>query len=153
MKMNAAARRAWSPKGRPKRDARTTGYSHAEGGVATSYPAFGAFRSRANAVRASIWLFAACLIGPAVCVAQVTPPGTMIRNIGNVQYAADSAAHSVNSNEVALTVEPLPSKAAISLARYDATSQSTFTAGPTQCRVGTAFAPLGSPAPQGTGQL
>src|SRR5690242_4390086 len=107
MKLNAAARRVWSPKGRPKRDVRTTGYS-TEGGVATSYPAFGASRSRRKALLARIWLFAACLIGPAVCVAQVTPPGAMIRNIGNVQYAADSAAHTVNSNEVSLTVEPLP---------------------------------------------
>ena len=152
MQLNAAARRVWSPKGRPKRDVRTIGYSP-EGGVATSYPAFGASRSRVKATLASIWLFAACLIGPAVSVAQVTPPGTMIRNIGNVQYAVGAAARTTNSNEVALTVEPLPSRAAITLARYDGASQSTFTAGPTQCRVGTAFAPLGSPAPQGTGQL
>src|SRR4051812_43895312 len=143
MKLNAAARRAWSPKGRPKVSARTNGYSP-EGGVATSYPAFGAFRSRANAALASIWLFAACLIGPAVSVAQVTPPGTTIRNPGNVQYVVGAAASTVNSNEVTLAVEPLPSRAAIMLARYDAASQSTSMAGPTQCRAGNAFAPLGS---------
>src|SRR6476659_9835942 len=111
MKMNAASRRVWSPKGRPKRDVRTIGYS-TEGGVATSYPAFGAFRSRVSAAFASIWLFEACLIGPAVSVAQVTPPGTMIRNIGNVQYAVGAVARAANSNEVALTVEPMPSRAA-----------------------------------------
>src|SRR6185503_14478583 len=153
MTLNAATRRVWSPKGRPKRDARTTGYSHAEGGVATSYPAFGAFRSRVNATLASIWLFAACLIGPAVSVAQVTPPGTMIRNIGNVQYAVGANARTANSNEVTLAVDPLPSRATIQLARFEASSVSTFTAGPTQCRAGNSFVPLAAPAPQGTGQL
>ncbi len=153
MTLNAAARRVWSPRGRPKRVARTTGYSHAEGGVATSYPAFGAFRSRVNATLASIWLFAACLIGPAVSVAQVTPPGTMIRNIGNVQYAVGASARTANSNEVTLAVDPLPSRASIQLARFESSSVSTFTAGPTQCREGNAFVPLASPAPQGAGQL
>lgn len=153
MTFDAAARRVWSPKGRPKRDARTTGYSHAEGGVATSYPAFGASRSRVNAILASIWLFAASLIGPAVSVAQVTPPGTMIRNIGNVQYAVGSTARTANSNEVTLAVEPSPSRATISLARYETGSVSTFTAGPTQCRAGNVFQPLPAPAPQGGGQL
>src|SRR6185369_4468414 len=109
MQLNAAARRVWKPKWRPKRDVRTIGYS-SEGGVATSYPAFGASRNRVNGFLASIWLFAACLIGPAVSVAQVTPPGTMIRNIGNVQYAVGAGARTANSNEVALTVEPLPSR-------------------------------------------
>jgi uncharacterized repeat protein (TIGR01451 family) len=152
MKLNAAVRRVWSPMWRPRRDARTTGYSH-EGGVATSYPAFGAFRSRAKAALASIWLFAACLIGPAVSVAQVTPPGTMIRNIGNVQYAVGAQARTANSNEVALAVDPLPSRASIQLARFESSSVSTFTAGPTQCRAGNTFVPLAAPAPQGTGQL
>ena len=84
MTLNAAARRVWSPKGTTQDECPHNGYSHAEGGVATSYPAFGAFRSRINAALASILLFAACLIGPAVSVAQVTAPGTMIRNVGNV---------------------------------------------------------------------
>lgn len=153
MTLNAAVRRVWSPRWRPKRDVRNNGYSHAEGGVATSYPAFGAFEGRANAWLVSAWLFAACLIAPAVSVAQVTPPGTMIRNTGNVQYAVGATARTTDSNEVALTVEPMPTRATITLARYDATSSSTFTAGPTQCRAGSTFAPLGSPAPQGSGQL
>ncbi len=50
MTFNAAGKRTWSPKGRPKSHARNNGYSHAEGGVATSYPAFGAFMGRVNAL-------------------------------------------------------------------------------------------------------
>lgn len=153
MTFDAAARRVWSPNGRPRRDARTTGYSHAEGGVATSYPAFGATGSRVNAVLASIWLFAACLIGPAVSVAQVTPPGTLIRNTGSVQYAVGTTARTATSNEVALAVEPSPTRATIRLARFESASVTTFTAGPTQCRAGNSFVLLGAPAPQGTGQL
>ncbi len=153
MTFNAAGTRTWSPKGRPKSNTRTTGYSHAEGGVATSYPAFGAFGSRVIARLASAWLFAACLMAPAVSVAQVTPPGTVVRNVGSVQYVAAGSPRTVNSNEVAVAVDPLPSRATIQLARYEASSQSTFTAGPTQCRAGSAFVPLASPAPQGVGQL
>ena len=153
MTMNAAGTRTWSPKGRPKSNTRTTGYSHAEGGVATSYPAFGAFGGRVKAQLLSALLFAACLIGPAVSVAQVTAPGTVVRNVGSVQYVAAGATRSSVSNEVAVAVDPLPSRATIQIARYEAQSQSTFTAGPTQCRVGNAFVPLASPAPQGVGTL
>ena len=153
MMIDAAGRRSWSPRGRPKIDACNNGYSHAEGGVATSYPAFGAFMSRIKAVCASALLFAACLILPQVSVAQVTAPGTLIRNVGTVSFSVGTGPLVVNSNEVSLAVVPLPSRAVIELARYESSSQSTFTAGPTQCRLGNAFTPLASPAPQGTGML
>ena len=154
MMIDSAGRRSWSPKGRPKTKARNNGYSHAEGGVATSYPAFGAFRSRVNALLRSSLLFAACLIVANVSVAQITAPGTVIRNVGSVAFEADAGTpRTVLSNEVSLAVQPLPSRASIELARYEATSQSAFPAGPTQCRAGNSFVTIDPPAPQGTGQL
>jgi hypothetical protein len=133
---------------------RNNGYSHAEGGVATSYPAFGAFGARLNSLLASALLFAGVLIAPAVSVAQVTAPGTVIRNVGTVAYQAPGGlAATTLSNEVALAVQPPPSRATIQLARYEAGSQSTFTAGPTQCRASNGFVSLGAPSPQGTGTL
>ena len=169
MSFNAAGKRVWSPKGRPKSHARDNGYSHAEGGVATSYSAFGAFRARVNAwLRVSL-LFAACLTASGFSVAQVTAPGTVIRNSGSVSYvpglgAAQSsgpnalalgagATRIVNSNEVTLNVQPLPSRASINLARYEAASASSNTAGPTQCRSANGFFPLDAPVPQGQGAL
>src|SRR6188508_2957815 len=114
MMPSAAGKRAWSPKGRPKSHARDNGYSHAEGGVATSYPAFGAFMGRVNAALRVSLLFAACLIVSQVSVAQVTPPGTVVRNVGTVSFQAGSgAARTALSNEVQLAVQPLPSRAAI----------------------------------------
>jgi uncharacterized repeat protein (TIGR01451 family) len=99
-------------------------------------------------------LFAACLIVSPVSVAQVTAPGTVVRNAGSVAYeVAPGAARTARSNEVALAVEPLPSRASITLARYEAASPSASTAGPTQCRVGNTFQPLAPPAPQGVGPL
>ncbi len=140
--------------GRPRPDTRNNGYSHAEGGVATSYSAFGAFKSRANAwLRVSL-LFAAGLTVAQQSVAQVTAPGTIVRNAGSVAYeAAPGASRTVRSNEVSLAVEPLPSRASIRLARYDAASAGSTTAGPTQCRASSGFVALGAPAPQGVGPL
>jgi uncharacterized repeat protein (TIGR01451 family) len=57
------------------------------------------------------------------------------------------------SNEVTLAVQPAPSRAAISLARYEAASTSSSTAGPTQCRSANGFFPLPAPAPQGQAAL
>jgi uncharacterized repeat protein (TIGR01451 family) len=109
--------------------------------------------SRAKAVCTSALLFAECLILPQVSVALVTAPGTLIRNVGSVAFSVGAGPRVVSSNEVALAVVPLPSRATIQLARYEPSSQSTFTAGPTQCRLGNAFTPLASPAPQGAGML
>src|SRR5687767_1922910 len=153
MMMNAAGRRAWSPKGRPKPATRTMGNSHAEGGVATSYPAFGAFVARIKAFSRASLLFAAGLIVAQQSVAQVTPSGTVIRNTGTVAYEAGATSRTATSNEVTLAVQPLPSRAAITLARFEAASNSTSTAGPTQCRSASGFFPLPAPAPQGQGEI
>jgi len=154
MMLNAAGKRVWSPKGRPKSHARDNGYSHAEGGVATSYPAFGAFGARLTAALANALLYAAFLTVANVSVAQVTAPGTLIRNVGSVAFQAPGGiAALAQSNEVALAVQPLPSRAAITLARYEASGQTSTTAGPTQCRSANGFFPLDAPLPQGHGAL
>jgi len=154
MMCNPAGKRAWSPKGRPKSHARNNGYSHAEGGVAASYPAFGAFMGRVNALLRVALLFAACLTVANVSVAQVTAPGTVVRNVGSVQYdAAPGTTRTVQSNEVALAVQPAPSRSSITLARYAGSSPSSSTAGPTQCLAGGSFTALAPPAPQGVGSL
>lgn len=153
MTRDTAGNRVWSPKGRPKSRARNHGYSHAEGGVATSYPAFGAFTGSAKALLRVFSLFAVCLTVAGVSVAQVTAPGTVIRNAGSIAYEEAGLARTIESNEVALAVEPLPSRASIGLARYEASASSVSAAGPTQCRVGDAFVPLAPPAPQGVGVL
>ena len=153
MMFTAAGKRAWSPKGRPKSHARDNGYSHAEGGVATSYPAFGAFKGRLIRWLTDSLLFAACLTVTSVSVAQVTPPGTVIRNTGSVAYQVGTGVRTTLTNPVALTVQPAPSRAAISLARFEASSVAASTAGPTQCRSASGFFPLAAPAPQGQGAL
>ena len=154
MTFTAAGKRTWSPKGRPKSHARDNGYSHTEGGVATSYPAFCAFMGRVNSwLRVSL-LFAASLTVANVSVAQVTAAGTVVRNTGTVAYELPGGLpRTASSNEVQLAVQPLPSRATLQLARYEASSQVGSTAGPTQCRAGNAFVALGAPAPQGVGTL
>jgi uncharacterized repeat protein (TIGR01451 family) len=87
-------------------------------------------------------------------VAQVTVPGTQVRNVANVDYqGAGGVADVALSNEVSLTVQPLPSRATLTLARFDAGSPVASTAGPTQCRQGSTYVNLGAPAPQGNGAL
>ncbi|HUQ12306.1 MAG TPA: hypothetical protein VM146_18495, partial [Steroidobacteraceae bacterium] len=86
-------------------------------------------------------------------MAQITPSGTVIRNTGSVAFQAGAGIRTTLSNEVTLTVQPLPSRATIGLARYDAGSLASSTAGPTQCRSSNGFFPLPSPAPQGQGAL
>ena len=81
MTRTQAGKRVWSPRGRPKSPARHNGYSHAEGGVATSYAAFGAFRAHANSGLKISPLFVASLIATQQSVAQVTVPGTQVRNV------------------------------------------------------------------------
>ncbi len=99
-------------------------------------------------------LFAASLIVAQQSVAQVTAPGTVVRNVGSVAYeVSPGTARTTLSNEVTLAVQPLPSRASIQLARYEAASGSALTAGPTQCRAGSNFVPLAPPAPQGVGPL
>jgi uncharacterized repeat protein (TIGR01451 family) len=154
MTVSTAGKRVWSPKGRPKPLARHNGYSHAEGGVATSYSAFGAFGACLKSLLVTTLLFAGVLIVPGVSEAQITAPGTMIRNVGTVAYQATGGAATItNSNEVALTVQPLPSRASITLARYEAAAATATTAGPTQCRSSNGFFPLAPPIVQGAGAL
>jgi uncharacterized repeat protein (TIGR01451 family) len=153
MTIDAAGLFARRPKGRPKVNTRTMGDSHAEGGVATSYPAFGAFRGRVKAWLGVLSLFAASLIVPQQSVAQVTAPGTLIRNTASIDYEAGITSRTTASNEVTLSVQPMPSRASISLARFEAASSTSTTAGPTQCRTASGFFPLPAPAPQGQGEL
>src|SRR3954462_10334439 len=151
MMRNQAGKRAWSPRGRPKSPTRQNGYSHAEGGVAASYSAFGAFGARAKSWLGFSLLFAACLSASQVCVAQVTVPGTLIRNVANVQFQGPGAvAATTLSNEVSLAVQPLPSRSSLRIARFDSNSQTSSTAGPTQCRQGASFVTLGRPGPPGS---
>jgi uncharacterized repeat protein (TIGR01451 family) len=98
-------------------------------------------------------LFAASLILSQQAVAQVTAPGTVVRNVGSVEYAVGGGARTTLSNEVQLAVQPMPSRSTISLSRYEVSAQSTYTAGPTQCRAGNVFVALGAPSPQGVGML
>jgi uncharacterized repeat protein (TIGR01451 family) len=87
-------------------------------------------------------------------VAQVTAPGTSIRNVATVAYTAPGgSAARTDSNAVALVVQPPPSRASISLARYAAASASTTTAGPTMCRSSNGFFPLDAPTVLGTGTV
>jgi hypothetical protein len=110
--------------------------------------------TRAKSWLRTFCLFAACLSASQVSVAQVTVPGTMIRNVANVDYQGPGAvATTTLSNEVSLAVQPLPSRASIRIARFDSGSQTTSTAGPTQCRQGGSFVDLVAPAPQGRGVL
>jgi uncharacterized repeat protein (TIGR01451 family) len=110
--------------------------------------------ARAKSKIAQLLLFAAFLIVANVSVAQVTPPGTVVRNVGTVSFQPGSgAARTALSNEVQLAVQPLPSRAAITLARYEAASSSSTTAGPTQCRSSAGFFPLPPPAPLGGSPL
>src|SRR4051812_41494244 len=99
MMCNSAGNWGLRPKGGPKPRARNNGYSHAEGGVATSYSAFGAFMGRIKAWFGVSLLFAACLTAANVSEAQVTAPGTVVRNVGNVQYdVAPGTTRTVQSN-------------------------------------------------------
>jgi uncharacterized repeat protein (TIGR01451 family) len=99
-------------------------------------------------------LFALGLIAAQQSVAQVTAPGTSIRNVASVAYTAPGgAAARTDSNAVALVVQPPPSRASISLARYEAASPSTTTAGPTMCRSSNGFFPLDAPTVLGTGAV
>ncbi len=124
-----------------------------QGGVVRNYPAFGAFMSGAKRSVRSFALACLALLATAESVAQITPPGTIVRNAGVVSFDAGGVVRVVSSNEVALTIAPQPSRATVSLARYAAQSTTAQTAGPTQCRAGTALTTLPNPAPLGTGAI
>ena len=68
----------------------------------------------------------------------VDDPGFAQAFVGHADFNHDQAAHMDDP---------------ISLSRYEAQAQSTYTAGPTQCRAGNSFVALGAPSPQGVGML
>jgi uncharacterized repeat protein (TIGR01451 family) len=78
-----------------------------------------------------------------------TPPGTVISNVGYVEFTNTGVTTSdtVASNAVSATVVPLPSTSSISILRFtdsDAATQTT-TAGPTQCLSNGSYANLAAP--------
>ena len=92
---------------------------------------------RCYLLRVSLWR--------SVSVAQITAPGTVVRNVGSVAYQLGSgAARTALSNEVQLAVQPLPSRAAITLARYEAASPSSIHRGPDAVSFGQRLFPPGS---------
>jgi uncharacterized repeat protein (TIGR01451 family) len=124
-----------------------------QGGVVTHYPAFGAFMVQAKRVVRAFTLAAFCIVMSGQSVAQVTAPGTIVRNTGVVSFDGGAGVRVVSSNEVTLTVAPSPSRATIDLARFAVNSATTETAGPTQCRASAGFVALPPPAPLGTGAI
>ena len=94
-------------------------------------------------------------------LADITPSGTVIRNVANVAYAANGVPRNSASNEFALTVTPAPTRAAISLLRgvtpleagTPGSGDISAKAGPTQCRNSTGTLPLPAPFVAGAGAL
>ena len=129
--------------------------TEARGGVG-NYPAFRAFM-RACAAAVALLLRALPLVIIAnLSLAQSAPAGYVIRNLASVSYQAATVPRSVNSNEVALTVEPSPSRSTIVLARFaSAGAGGTFTAtaGPTQCRASAGLVTLAPPQVAGSGAI
>ncbi len=119
------------------------------GGVVSNYPAFGAFMAQAKRLVLAFTVGACGVVMSGETVAQVTAPGTIVRNTGSVSFDTGGAPRVVSSNEVTLTVAPLPSRASVELARFAASSTTAQTAGPTQCRASTGFVALPPPAPVG----
>ncbi len=102
---------------------------------------------------------AACLRGLALlwllCIALAALPaaaqslavGATLRNTATVEYAVGATLRRVETNEVALRVEPPPSRAALLIARFVTSGPAEFTstAGPTQCLGAGGPVPLGPP--------
>ncbi|HYM35905.1 MAG TPA: hypothetical protein VET48_10945, partial [Steroidobacteraceae bacterium] len=77
-----------------------------------------------------------------------TPPGTLIRNTAVMEFTRPGGGLETQfSNTVNATVEPLPTRAAISLLRATnpASASMQSIAGPTSCRIGAGFVPLSNP--------
>jgi uncharacterized repeat protein (TIGR01451 family) len=123
--------------------------THDGGGMVNSHPAFGvsALRKSVRHVAGFALALFGCL---SIANAQsVSPPGTVIRNSATIEYASNANAASIRTNDVTLTVAPLPSLSTINLLRAAAATGTTTNAGPTQCRSGNTFVTL--PAPMLTG--
>ena len=155
MTFNAAGKRTWSPKGRPKSHARHNGYSHAEGGVATSYPAFGAFMGRVNCGFEGFVVI--CCVSH--CVAGFRGADHGARNAGSqrrerrLPVRFRRRAHHAFQRSLSL---PFNRCRRARRSRSRATTRqapAAVHAGPTQCRAASGFFPLASPSPQGRGPL
>jgi uncharacterized repeat protein (TIGR01451 family) len=132
--------------------------THDAGGTVNSRPALGVFAGRVlDAVR-TLWRtfwpvgqWASWLVGSLFFVtpalAQMTPAGTQIRNVGAVTYTAPGgAATTVNSNPVTAIVAPPPSLSTLAILRATTAGGTTdTTAGPTQCRASNGYSPLPNP--------
>ncbi len=87
--------------------------------------------------RLSIALILLCIFATSA-LAQSASVGSVLRNVASVDYQAGGAPRTVITNEVTLVVEPAPSRATLSLARFAASNAPadgafSSTAGPTQC--------------------
>ena len=121
------------------------------GGVG-NYPASLALVGFASApfrLLAAIFLFALFATGS---LAQTTLPGTQIRNVAQLGFAAAGAPRLVASNEAVVTVQAAPTLAAVEILRFAASAPNN-TAGPTACAVGSAFQPLPAPTVAGVAAI
>jgi uncharacterized repeat protein (TIGR01451 family) len=115
--------------------------------MVNSHPAFGAFMGQRNVRYFASWaVLLLTLVMSVAAVAQApTPQGTVIRNTASVAYLDVSAVATVaQTNEVAVTVAPLPSLSTISILR-PATAPTSTMAAPTQCRSAAGFITLSKP--------
>lgn len=85
-------------------------------------------------VLASLWL-ACCWLAAPPALAQSASVGATLRNVATVEYGVGALARRVQTNEVVLRIEPVPSRAAVAVARLavGGPAEFTATAGPTQC--------------------
>lgn len=129
----------------------------ARGGVG-NHSASRALASSARRV-ARLWLaFMMMFIPVSSALAQSTSVGSVLRNVASVDYQAGGAPRTVVTNEVTLVVEPAPSRATISLARYAAGNAPidgafSSTAGPTQCVSATGVVLLPAPTVSGVASV
>jgi uncharacterized repeat protein (TIGR01451 family) len=88
--------------------------------------------------------------------AQVTPAGTVVRNVAQVSYDVAGGARFTLSNEVAVSVEPPDTRSRLAIARYAASPTEAAlraAAGPTQCFSNGGIVTLAAPVVAGVGVL
>jgi uncharacterized repeat protein (TIGR01451 family) len=116
-----------------------------------SLPAFGASMGGKFVRLRTLFAVVACVTAFTDVAAQsatATPPGTLLRNTAMIEFSRPGGGTETSfSNTVNATVEPLPTRSTISLLRATdpANSSQQSTAGPTACRVGSAYVPLSAP--------
>jgi uncharacterized repeat protein (TIGR01451 family) len=124
--------------------------------MVNSHPAFGASALDTIVRYVASWaVMLVCFFGASIALGQsVTEPGTVIRNTANLSYFDTlSTAAIVQSNEVAVTVAPMPSLSSMSILRATVASSATLNAGPTQCLRSNSFVPVPLPTMTGGAQL